>query len=714
MKNHETKALFGGNYTGAETSAVVDMHNVLGAAVTVEAVNRAPAAADFVAGVSEVDTLTFADQATSAHGDYVAITDTNGDKWAVALSKGGTAEQTTITCIAEGTVAAVAEQTSVVAIADTGVKERTQIVCRADSVPDPIDQRTVILRDHAGSVGVWFDSDGAGTAPAEALACTRQLKVTVSPLDTAGTIGTALYAALDGDSKFVGISDDTAGTIVVEDIYSGVRTHASASTSGFTVTTPAVGVASNLNGKYFVLNDEGGSVGVWIDTDDMGTSAPTTGCTRNLEVTTIVTGDSASTIGGKLRTAIDADSKFNQSGSGATCVAVNIATQALAQHGNAGTSGFTVTTTVNGVTAVASALQSKYFVLGDTDASSTVGVWFNINSGGSVPAGASACSRQLAITTISAGDTAAQVAAKVRTAIDNDSKFDVGTLVNATFNAICKDLVAVADSSAGDSGFTVVTAVQGTVLGAEPTGAIWAAIPAAKKTQANIYPDSTAANVASRVRAALVGLTGIGAVVTVGAANGADVPITHVARGVVANPVPKNADDSGAGTITVAETTPGINSSVGVLANTIAMTAHGYVTGLKGQLTVKSGGGTLPTGVTTGTDYFVIAIDANTISLAASLADALAGTAINITGQGTTANTFTFTATSLAGCSVHLEGSVDGIVWIDITSASANITATSNAWIHLTNAYYHYMRAVLAMTAGQVGLTCNVAMKEAA
>ncbi len=356
MGTFSTTTIFGGTYTGETLSESIGIHHSKVYCVGLVWTNSTGAAKTAVCGKSEVHTLTFPAEAAATHGDYISLTDTNGLKWAAALSKGGVAEQTTITCIGEGTVDAVAEQTSIVAVTETGVAERTTIVCRADTVPDPLDQKTFILYDKAGSVGVWIDSDGAGTAPAEALACARQIKVTIAPLDLIGTVGTAVYNALDGDAQFVGISNDTAGTIVIADAVGGLRTDASASNSGFTVTPTTQGVASNLNGKYFVLNDEGGSVGVWIDVDNRGTSAPTTGCTRNLEITTINTGDSESTIGGKLRTAIDADSKFNQSGAGATCVAVNIATQALAQHANAGTSGFAVTTTVNGVTAVASAL----------------------------------------------------------------------------------------------------------------------------------------------------------------------------------------------------------------------------------------------------------------------------------------------------------------------------------------------------------------------
>src|SRR5260221_14309826 len=68
-------------------------------------------------------------------------------------------------------------------------------------------------------------------------------------------------------------------------------------------------------------------------------------------------------------------------------------------------------------------------------------------------------------------------------------------------------------------------------------------------------------------------------------------------------------------------------------ANTITITAHGYTTGLKVALT----GTNLPTGLSA-TNYWVIRVDADTIKLASSLANAVAGTAVHITVQGTTAD----------------------------------------------------------------------------
>jgi hypothetical protein len=63
------------------------------------------------------------------------------------------------------------------------------------------------------------------------------------------------------------------------------------------------------------------------------------------------------------------------------------------------------------------------------------------------------------------------------------------------------------------------------------------------------------------------------------------------------------------------------------------ITGHGFVLAQKVR-TVATFGGSLPGGLAEATDYFVIPIDANTFKLATSSANAIAGTAINITSNG--------------------------------------------------------------------------------
>jgi hypothetical protein len=72
----------------------------------------------------------------------------------------------------------------------------------------------------------------------------------------------------------------------------------------------------------------------------------------------------------------------------------------------------------------------------------------------------------------------------------------------------------------------------------------------------------------------------------------------------------------------------------------LAITAHGMFTG-DGIAKVSNSGGALPSGLLSTTNYWVIVVDANTIKLASTKANAIAGTPVNFTTNGTGTQTFT-------------------------------------------------------------------------
>lgn len=69
---------------------------------------------------------------------------------------------------------------------------------------------------------------------------------------------------------------------------------------------------------------------------------------------------------------------------------------------------------------------------------------------------------------------------------------------------------------------------------------------------------------------------------------------------------------------------------------------------LNGTPVVLTTSGTAPAGLTAGNTYYVIAVSGTTIKLASSLANAVAGTAIDITSQGTGNHTLTMTLSARA------------------------------------------------------------------
>lgn len=160
-------------------------------------------------------------------------------------------------------------------------------------------------------------------------------------------------------------------------------------------------------------------------------------------------------------------------------------------------------------------------------------------------------------------------------------------------------------------------------------------------------------------------------------------------------------------------------ADVDVDANTIAEAAHGYPTGLKGQFTTTT---TLPAGLSLATDYFVIAVSAGTYSVATTLNNALAGTAVNITDDGT--GTHTFTPTSLAGGAIKLQKSnfpaavlfhpdyeYDSTHWTDVAAATS-ITADTTSWAEAIDPAYRAAIVHVTLTAGSMDVTLYEISKE--
>lgn len=147
-------------------------------------------------------------------------------------------------------------------------------------------------------------------------------------------------------------------------------------------------------------------------------------------------------------------------------------------------------------------------------------------------------------------------------------------------------------------------------------------------------------------------------------------------------------------------------ADVNVTDNTITETAHGYVTGLKGQFTTTT---LLPSGLSLATDYFVIKVDADTYKVATSLVNALAGTAVDMTDDGT--GTHTFTPTSIAGATVTLQKSNDNSNF-DAVAAGTSISADGNVWFEISNPSYKYARLSYTLTAGMLSANNYLVIKE--
>lgn len=99
----------------------------------------------------------------------------------------------------------------------------------------------------------------------------------------------------------------------------------------------------------------------------------------------------------------------------------------------------------------------------------------------------------------------------------------------------------------------------------------------------------------------------------------------------------------GAGTGTLAETVAAASVTTADDTFTVSSNNTKWITGMAVVLTTSGG---LPSGLSTATTYYVIRGSATTIKFASTLADAQAGTAIDLTTQGTGNHTVTHTLTA--------------------------------------------------------------------
>lgn len=249
---------------------------------------------------------------------------------------------------------------------------------------------------------------------------------------------------------------------------------------------------------------------------------------------------------------------------------------------------------------------------------------------------------------------------------------------------------------------------------ATPTGAAWVAVASGNKVYTDVSSATTGTDVELLVATAINALTGFTAVI--GTANSTThMNCTAVWAGAVTAPtVYSRAGASGTGSITKAVTTPGTSSAVNTSTSVVTLASHGQSTGSKVALTTA---GALPTGVTA-TNYWLIALTANTFQFASSLANAVAGTAISLTTPGY--GTQTITPASLSQV-LKVQVSDDASTptnWTDIPGTTVTISSAGTTYWSSGTAYAtggvsnwqldvsaKWMRILATPTSGQLTLT---------
>lgn len=165
--------------------------------------------------------------------------------------------------------------------------------------------------------------------------------------------------------------------------------------------------------------------------------------------------------------------------------------------------------------------------------------------------------------------------------------------------------------------------------------------------------------------------------------------------------------------VTYTDATPAAKTfadgDVNVGANTIAIASHGFFAGLKVAATTD---GVLPAGLSA-TNYWVIVISSSVIKLATSLANAVAGTAVDITAAAG-GGTHTLTPAALGSVVVKAQCSNDGTNFDDVASMTVTISAAGTKVWNFIDPFYRYLRVNHAASAGAINLTVTTFAKAGA
>lgn len=96
------------------------------------------------------------------------------------------------------------------------------------------------------------------------------------------------------------------------DSIDSTETFTDVATAQIETVTCVADVADSLDATFFQLADASGTVGIWIDTDNSGTTIPggASALDRAIEVTDVVTGDTATAVGAAVASAINADGSY--------------------------------------------------------------------------------------------------------------------------------------------------------------------------------------------------------------------------------------------------------------------------------------------------------------------------------------------------------------------------------------------------------------------
>lgn len=239
----------------------------------------------------------------------------------------------------------------------------TQEVTQVDAVDDIVGSATVstvqtvsaaslshgdyfIIEDAAGLVAIYY---AIGSLPTPPGGVNRTLVVTLTGTESDIVVASLTNAVIAADSEFFSSS---VGNVLTINNADNVAFQIAADSIGATDTGFSFGGTLGTNdngvdGQYFILQDQNGSVAFWYDTSG-ATSEPLHGADRSVEISTVSAGDSANTVASKTAVIINNDAQFSAVAS-TNEITVTDAVNGVRSSASAGTTAFTVSQITAGV-----------------------------------------------------------------------------------------------------------------------------------------------------------------------------------------------------------------------------------------------------------------------------------------------------------------------------------------------------------------------------
>jgi len=142
-----------------------------------------------------------------------------------------------------------------------------------------------------------------------------------------------------------------------------------------------------------------------------------------------------------------------------------------------------------------------------------------------------------------------------------------------------------------------------------------------------------------------------------------------------------------------------------IVGDKIFVFPHPYVNGTKVRFTTT---GTLPTGLSLATDYYLTNVNGFGFEVASSKANAIAGTNIEFSG-GSGTHTVVPQAYSTLNC--VLEAAIEPDVWAELSASLVQSSKTENLIYELNNPVYKFIRMKCTIESGQSVLIVKCLMK---